>query len=77
MLSVPDVMGEKPTDGLQMLANSMATSKMTTPLVDKVGLRGCLESSPLLLMASAIAFSSAITNIAVNQQKNVIQHPYI
>ena len=28
------------------------------------------------LTASAVAFSSAVTNIAVNQQKNIIQHPY-
>ena len=27
-------------------------------------------------MASAIAFSSDISDIAINWQKNVIQHPY-
>ena len=30
----------------------------------------------MLLIASAIAFSSAITAILINWQKNVIQHPY-
>ena len=37
-----------------------------------------LEGSLLSLIATAIAFSSAITDIAVNPQKNVIQHylPY-
>ena len=33
-----------------------------------------LERSLLLLIASAMAFSSAITDIAFNWQKNVIQH---
>ena len=32
-----------------------------------------LESSLLLLIASTIAFSSVITTISVNQQKNIIQ----
>ena len=31
-----------------------------------------LESSLLSLTASAMAFSSAITNIAVNRQKNIL-----
>ena len=35
-----------------------------------------LEISLLSLLASAIAFSSAITDIAVNWQKNITQHPY-
>ena len=32
-----------------------------------------IVTSLLLLAASAVAFSSAVTNIAVNQQKNIIQ----
>ena len=35
-----------------------------------------LVNSLLSLAASAVAFSSAVTNIVVNWQKNIIQHPY-
>ena len=36
-----------------------------------------LESSLLSLMASAIAFNSGITDIAVNWLKNLIQHYFV
>ena len=33
-------------------------------------------SSLLSLTAPAVVFSSAVTDIVVNQQKNIIQYPY-
>ena len=40
---------------------------------DEIRWWNILESSVLSLIASAMAFSSAITDVAVNWQKNVIQ----
>ena len=34
------------------------------------------EISLLLFITSTTAFSSTITAILINQQKNIIQHPY-
>ena len=36
----------------------------------------CLCKISIIAHASAMAFSSAITYIAVNQYKKIIQHPY-
>ena len=43
---------------------------------DEKGLRNTHKDSLISLIVSAIAFSSVITDIVVNWQKNVIQHPY-
>ena len=36
----------------------------------------CLCKFSIITHASAMAYSSAITYIAVNQQMNIIEHPY-
>ena len=34
------------------------------------------KDSSILLITSAITFTSSSTNVAINWQKNIIQHPY-